>query len=219
LLNDLGLITPLASDLDSALGTLLGPEETALNTVLALISPSLNIDNLISATSLETVLNKLTLGGGSTLDLTTMLGYLSVGSDTTALGSISELLGTLGITIPSTGDLSLGGLITDVLSELGKTVPSTGDLSLANLLSDLGVGGLNVGSLLNSVTLGDLLGDLGLSSLPLNLSDLGDLSNLTLDGLLGDLGLGDIANISVDNFGGLVTELAEVIPQQILASI
>ena len=98
-------------------------------------------------------------------------------------------------------------------------MPSTGDLSLANLLPDLGVGGLNVGSLLNSVTLGDLLGDLGLSNLPLNLSDLGDLSNLTLDGLLGDLGLGDIANISVDNFGGLVTELAEVIPQQILASI
>jgi hypothetical protein len=48
---------------------------------------------------------------------------------------------------------------------------------------------------------------------------LGDLSNLTLDGLLGHLGLGDIANISVDNFGGLVTELAEVIPQQILASV
>ncbi len=83
------------------------------------------------------------------MDLTTLLGYLGVGSDTTALGSISELLGTLGITIPSTGDLSLSGLITDVLSELGKTVPSTGDLSLANLLSDLGVGGLNVGSLLN----------------------------------------------------------------------
>jgi hypothetical protein len=82
-LNDLDLITHLASDLDSALGTLLGPEETALNTVLALISPSLNIDNLIGATSLETVMNKLTLGGGSTLDLTTLLGYLGVGSDTT----------------------------------------------------------------------------------------------------------------------------------------
>jgi len=66
-----------ASDLDSALGTLLGPEETALNTVLALISPSLNIDNLIGATSLETVMNKLTLGGGSTLDLTTLLGDLA----------------------------------------------------------------------------------------------------------------------------------------------
>ncbi len=92
------------------------------------------------------------------MDPTTLLGYLGVGSDTTALGNISELLGTLGITIPLTGDLSLSGLITDVLSELGKTVPSTGDLSLANLLSDLGVGGLNVGSLLNSVTLGDPAG-------------------------------------------------------------
>lgn len=219
LLNDLGLITPLASDLDSALGTLLGPEATALNTVLALISPGLSISNLISGINLETVLNNLTLGNGSTLDLTTLLGFLGVGGDTTALGSISELLGTLGITIPSTGDLSLSGLITDVLSELGKTVPSTGDISLQTLLTDLGVGGLSVGSLLNTVTLGDLLGDLGLSNLPLDLSNLGDLSNLTLDGLLGDLGLGDIANISVDNFGGLVTELAEVIPQQILNAI
>jgi hypothetical protein len=59
--NDLGLITTLASDLDSALGALLGPEETALNTVLA--SPSLNIDNRISATSLETVLNNLLYSG------------------------------------------------------------------------------------------------------------------------------------------------------------
>jgi hypothetical protein len=48
---------------------------------------------------------------------------------------------------------------------------------------------------------------------------LADLSNLTLDGLLGDLGLGDIANISVDNFGGLVTELADTVPAQILAAL
>jgi hypothetical protein len=69
------------------------------------------------------------------------------------------------------------------------------------------------------VNLGDLLGDLGLSNLPLNLSDLGDLSNLTLGGLLGDLGLGDVANISVQPIGGLVTELVDVVPQQILQAL
>jgi hypothetical protein len=219
LLNDLGLITPLAGDLNSALSTLLGPEATALDAVLKLISPSLNITNLLTSANLETTLNDLTLGNGSSLSLTTLLTDLGVGSNTTALGTISELLGTLGITVPSTGDLSLSGLITDVLTELGKTVPSTGDISLATLLGDLGVGGLDVTSLLNTVNLGDLLGDLGLSNLPLDLSNLGDLSNLTLDGLLGDLGLGDIANIQVDTFGGLAALLAETIPQQILNSI
>jgi hypothetical protein len=48
---------------------------------------------------------------------------------------------------------------------------------------------------------------------------LGDLSNLTLSGLLGDLGLGDLATVSVDPFGGLITELVDTVPQQILAAI
>jgi hypothetical protein len=78
----------------------------------------------------------------------------------------------------------------------------------------------NITSTLNSaLNLGDLLNELGLSTLPLNLSDLGDLSNLTLGDLLGDLGLGDLANVTVDPFGGLITELVDTVPQQILAAL
>jgi hypothetical protein len=223
LLNDLGLITPLANDLDKALGTLLsGPEATALNDALSLITPGLNISNLISGVNLENVLNNLTLGNGGTLDLTTLLNDLGVGGNTTALGTISELLGTLGIKIPSTGDLSLSNVITDVLTELGKTVPSTGDLSLSTLLGDLGIDP-NVGSLLDTVNLGQLLTDLGLNNTLLTglpgILDLGDLSNLNLDGLLGDLGLGDLANITVEPFGGLITELVDTVPAQILTAL
>ncbi|MBV8863215.1 MAG: hypothetical protein JO259_15370, partial [Mycobacterium sp.] len=61
--------------------------------------------------------------------------------------------------------------------------------------------------------------DLGISSLPLNLADLGNLTNLTLDDLLGDLGLGNLADVSVNPLGGLVTELVDTVPQQILAAI
>jgi hypothetical protein len=222
LLNDLGLITPLASDLDKALGTLLGPEATALNDALSLITPGLSISNLISGVNLETVLNGLTLGNGGSLNLTSLLTDLGVGTNTTALGTISELLGTLGIKIPSTGDLSLSNVISDVLTELGKTVPSTGDLSLSTLLGDLGIDP-NVGSLLDTVNLGQLLTDLGLNNTLLTglpgILDLGDLSNLNLDGLLGDLGLGDLANITVEPFGGLITELVDTVPAQILAAL
>jgi hypothetical protein len=220
LLNDLGLISPLATDLNSVIGTLLGPEETALNTILSTLH--LSISDLVSTTGLTDALNELTLGNGGTLDLTTLLNDLGVGGNTTALGGISELLSTLGITIPSTGDLSLSNVITDVLTELGKAVPSTGDLSLSTLLGDLGLD-TNVGSLLNTVDLGQLLTDLGLNNTLLTglpgVLDLGDLSNLNLDGLLGDLGLGDLANITVDPFGGLITELVDTVPQQILAAL
>jgi hypothetical protein len=222
LLGDLGLLTPIVSGLNSTLDTLLGPVSALLNPVLETISPSLSITNLVSLSGLEGVLNNLTLGNGGTLDLTTLLNDLGVGGNTTALGGISELLSTLGITIPSTGDLSLSNVITDVLTELGKAVPSTGDLSLSTLLGDLGLD-TNVGSLLNTVDLGQLLTDLGLNNTLLTglpgVLDLGDLSNLNLDGLLGDLGLGDLANITVDPFGGLITELVDTVPQQILAAL
>ena len=42
---------------------------------------------------------------------------------------------------------------------------------------------------------------------------------LTLSDLLGDLGVGDLASISVDPFGGLITELVDTVPQQILAAL
>jgi hypothetical protein len=222
LLGDLGLLTPIVTGLNSTLDTLLGPVGALLNPILETISPSLSITNLVSLTGLEGVVNGLTLGNGGSLSLTSLLTDLGIGNNTTALGSISELLSTLGITVPSTGDLSLSGLITDVLSELGKTVPSTGDLSLSTLLGDLGIDP-NVGSLLDTVNLGTLLSDLGLNDTLLTglpgILDLGDLSNLNLDGLLGDLGLGDLANITVDPFGGLITELVDTVPAQILAAL
>jgi hypothetical protein len=72
---------------------------------------------------------------------------------------------------------------------------------------------------LNGVTLGGLLGDLGLNNLPLDLGSLGDTSGLTLDSLLGDLGVGDLASITVDTFGGLITELVDTVPEQILGGL
>jgi hypothetical protein len=43
--------------------------------------------------------------------------------------------------------------------------------------------------------------------------------HLTLGGLLGDLGLGDLATVSVDPLGGLINELVDTVPQQILAAL
>jgi hypothetical protein len=54
---------------------------------------------------------------------------------------------------------------------------------------------------------------------PLDLGSLGDTSGLTLDGLLGDLGVGDLASITVDPFGGLITELVDTVPEQILGGL
>jgi hypothetical protein len=227
LLDKLDLISPLATDLNSVLSTLLGPEETLVNDALALIPPlnTLSISNLVSTAGLTQALNDLTLGNGGSLSLTTLLGDLGLGSTSTGdLGSITTLLGDLGITLPSTNDLTITGLITDVLSELNKSIPATGDISLASLLTDLGgatnsILDANVGTLLNGLNLGGLLGDLGLSNLPLDLSNLGDLSGLNLGDLLGDLGLGDLANVSVEPLGGFDTLLVDLVPQQILASL
>ncbi len=93
---------------------------------------------------------------------------------------------------------------------------------------------------LNDITLGTLLTDdtttspacsptsawtpswvgSNLSNVPIDLGSLGDLSNLTLAwDLLGDLGLGNLADVTVSPFGGLITELVDIVPQQILASL
>jgi hypothetical protein len=222
LLGDLNLITPLAGDLNGVLNTLLGPEATLLNAALKLIDPNLNITNIVSAAGLTSALNELTLGSGEsggTLSLTQLLTDLGLGSTSTGdLGSITTLLGDLGITLPSTSDLTISSLITDVLHELNVSIPSTGDLSLSTLLGDLGIDP-NVGTLLDTVTLGGLLTDLGISGDLLNLGDLGNLTNLDLSGLLGDLGLGDLATVTIDPFGGLITELVDTVPGQILAAL
>ena len=197
-LQNLGLLTGLVTDLNGVLGGVFGSVGAPI--LAALQALGIDVNSLLTVNSLETALNTETVGsllGGQTLN-----------------DSLSNILSALGVDNVTPSGLTVGGLLQDLGFAAG-----TGDLSLSQLLGDLGVGGLDVGSLLNTVDLGTLLGDLGLSNLPLDLSNLGDLTNLTLGGLLGDLGLGNIANITVDNFGGLITQLAEVIPQQILASL
>jgi hypothetical protein len=212
LLGDLGLGSDtLTTLLENAATHLGGSTATLIDTLLALPG----VETILNQLNLGELVSGLTLGNGGSLSLDTLLGDFGVdlpSSTELANTDIADVLTSLGVALP--GNLTIGTLLQD----LGFS-SATGDLSLSQLLGDLGAGGLNVGSLLDTVNLGDLLNDLGLSNLPLDLSNLGDLSNLTLDGLLGDLGLGDIANIQVDTFGGLAALLAETIPQQILNSI
>jgi hypothetical protein len=228
------LATLLSNTITTSLGSILAG---AVNAALGTLAPPLSISDLVDPTDLATALdsvklstlvNDLTLGSGlpsGDLSLTQLLTDLGLGSTSTGdLGSITTLLGDLGISLPSTGPLTIADLITDVLKELGLPIPATGDITLASLLTDLGgvtnsILDTNVGSLLNTLDLGTLLNDLGLSSLPLNLSNLGDLSGLNLGDLLGDLGLGDLANVSVEPLGGFDTLLADVVPQQVLAAL
>jgi hypothetical protein len=196
-LSNLNLLQPLLTGINDVLSGVLGPLSGALNPIL--MGLGLNTGDLLSLTGLEDALNADTVGsllGGQSIDAT-----------------VSTLLGDLGVSVPTDG-LTIGGILTDL-----GAAGTTGDLTLGGLLTDLGVGTDGVSGLLNTVNLGDLLGDLGLSDTALNLSNLGDISGLTVDGLLGDLGLGDVGVISIDGIGGLETLLADVIPQQILASL
>lgn len=188
------LLSTLLGDLNSTLAGILN----AVPGVGALLGPLLN--NVLSSSQLETVLNNFTLGQ--------LLGGQSIND------SLSSILTALGVNGVTPSGLTIGGL----LSALGFS-GATGDLSLSQLLGDLNLENLSVGSLLNGVTLGDLLNDLGVAALPVDLTNLGDLSGLTLGGLLGDLGLGDLATVSVDPIGGLVTELVDTVPQQILTAL
>jgi hypothetical protein len=226
-------IADLAGVLNTAISGPLSGVATELNTILGTLG--LSVSDLLSTSSLTTALdnvslsslvNALTLGSGSPsgdLSLTQLLTDLGLNNTTGDLGPITTLLGDLGIPIPS-GDLTISSLITDVLNQLGLPIPATGDITLASLLTELGgltnsILDTNVGSLLNTLDLGTLLNDLGLSSLPLDLSNLGDLSGLNLGDLLGDLGLGDLANVSVEPLGGFDTLLVDLVPQQILAAL
>ena len=197
-LSNLGLLQGVLTSLNGVLGTVLN--NPAVLAALALLG--LTPGTLLNLTNLENALNGDTVGsllGGQTLN--------------EGLSNILTALGVGGVT-PS--GLTIGGLLQD----LGFS-SSTGNLTLGGLLTDLGnpILGLNITDLLNGLNLGQLLNDLGLSNLPLDLANLGTVSNLTLGELLGDLGLGDLANVSVAPIGGLVTELVDVVPQQILAAL
>lgn len=197
-LSNLGLLAPLFNSLNGVLSGVLGPVAGLLNPILGTIG--LNTSNLLSLSSLTSELNDISIGqllGGQTLN-----------------DSLANILGALGVSDITPTDLS----VADLLEGLGFPA-TTGDLSLTGLLDNLGAGGLQITDLLNTIDLNTLLGDLGLSDYALDLSNLGDLTNLTIGGLLGDLGLGDIATIDIDGFGGLITQLVDTIPQQILAAL
>jgi hypothetical protein len=213
LLDGLGLGTFLDEGLGTVLGSpavdLLSDVLGGLNSTLAgvlnavpgvglLLGPLIN--DLLNPTTLAAALNTVTIGD--------LLDGQSI--DTT----VSALLSDFGVTVPN--DLTIGG----ILEGLGAP-SSIGDLTLGGLLGGLSLDNIDLTQFLNGLdlNLGDLLSGLGLSDLPLDISNLGDLTDLTLSGLLGDLGLGDIAMINIDGFGGLGTLLADVIPQQILAAL
>jgi len=202
------------------LGTLLSDAEplvpAPVATVIATLLATPLVEGLLNQVNLGDLLSSLKLGNGGSLSLDTLLGDLGISLPSSMVldnTTIAEVLASLGIKLP--GDLTIGG----VLGDLGFS-SATGDLTLGGLLSDLGnpFGLLNITDLLNGLNLGNLLSDLNLSNLPLDLGNL-DLSTLNLGDLLGDLGLGNLATVSVEPFGGLATELVDVVPQQILAAL
>jgi hypothetical protein len=197
-------INPDLSILNEGLGSLLTTGQT--DSILAVLT-SLGIPSIVSG-DLTQALNAVSLGS--------LLGITNTSDD-----NLAGLLAALGINNDTGSDVTVGTLLTD----LGFP-SSTGDLTLSQLLGDLvntsSLDPLNLNitdALNNTLDLGHLLSALGLSSLPLNLSDLGDLSGLNLDGLLGDLGLGNLADVTVSPLGGLITELVDTVPQQILAAL
>jgi hypothetical protein len=202
-LSNLGLLQGVLTDVSGVLNAIPGLSG-------ALTALGLTPSDLLSLSNLESALNGT---AANPIDVGDLLGGQTLNE---ALSKILTALGTnvTGATPPDT--LTLG----DILNALGFS-SSTGDLTLGGLLSDLGnpFGALNITDLLNGLNLGQLLGDLGLSNLPVDLSNLGDLSGLTVSQLLGDLGLGDLATVSVQPIGGLVTELVDTVPQQILTAL
>jgi hypothetical protein len=196
-LNDLGLLQGVLTDLNNTIGGALNNPAV----VSLLTSLGLNPNSLLTLTELQNALNSEGVVGD-------LLGGQTLNE------SLANILTALGVSNVTPSGLTIGNL----LEALGFS-SATGDLSLSQLLNDLGVNGLNVGSLLNTVDLGQLLNDLGISNVQLDLSHLVDLSNLTLGGLLSALNLGDLASISVEPFGGMITELVDVVPQQILTAL
>ena len=211
----------------------LAPEQTA--------TVDVNLTDLLNALGL----GDLNLGN---LDLSSLLGQLGLGNldlgqlfnDLQLNGSpLSDAgLGTLLADGPNGGITTLGELLsflglgslstetlTTALTNAGLLTGALDTPAVVALLNNIDLGTLlgldtNItGTLNTALNVGDLLTALDLSNLPLNLSDLGDLSNLTLADLLGDLGLGNLADVSVSPLGGLITELVDTVPQQILAAL
>lgn len=210
----------------------LAPEQSATVDInLADLVNALGLGNLdLTNLNLSDLLSQIGLGNLTVGKLVDDLGLGADGLGTilkdggvTTLGGLLNLLG-LGSLDEGLGTaLSNAGLLSGIVTDLGIVLPignvetelNTAVPSLVGLLAD----GSNITNLLNGVSLDTLLGDLNLSGLPIDLSSLTGLTIPTLDELLGDLGLGNLVDVTVNPLGGLITELVDTVPQQILASI
>ncbi|MBV9722585.1 MAG: hypothetical protein JO082_11810 [Mycobacterium sp.] len=217
---------------------ILAPEQTAsVDINLTDLLNALGLGNLdLSSLNLSDLLSQLGLGHLTIGQLFTDLNLSSDGlgtlladgsSNITTLGGLWDFLGLGGLTEGLGTALNNAGLLSGLVTDLGNLVPlatletALNNISLGTLLGD---NTTDITTLLNNtLNLGDLLSALGLSDVQLSglpgILDLGNLSNLTLADLLGDLGLGNLADVSVSPLGGLVTELVDTVPQQILAAI
>ena len=213
-LNDLGLGNLDLTNILSTLGLDVNLNSLSLDTVLSVF----HIDSTIS-TGLSGLLNELLGSDAFTSEgLGSVLATLPTSLIDGVLGPLNTTLGTA--LDPLLSDPVLGPLLTTALSGLGLNFDSLLDAS--NL--EAALNGITIGDLLGTgpsidATVSTLLGDLGLSNLPLDLSNLGDLSGLNLGQLIGDLGLGDLANVGVEPLGGFDTLLVDLVPQQILAAL
>jgi hypothetical protein len=205
---------------------LLAPEQTLTADLnLTELLNALGLGNLdLSNLDLSSLLSQLGLGhltlGGLVSDLNLGnegLGTLLSNAGITSLGGLSTLLGLDNLNLGLGTALNDAGLLTGVL-DTPIILAALNAIDLGTLLGD---NTTSITSVLNSAVpnLSTLLTDLDLSNLPIDLSSLTGLLTPTLDALLGDLGLGDLADVTVTPFGGLITELVDTVPAQIFAAI
>jgi hypothetical protein len=206
---------------------LLAPEQSlSVDLNLTELLNALGLGNIdLTNLDLSSLLSQLGLGdltlGGLVSDLNLGdegLGTLLANAGITSLGGLSTLLGLDNLNLGLGDALNDAGLLTGVL-DTPIILAALNDISVGTLLGDDTT--TSITSALNSAVpnLSTLLTDLDLSNLPIDLSSLTGLLTPTLDDLLGDLGLGNLADVTVTPFGGLITELVDTVPAQILAAL
>ena len=206
---------------------LLAPEQSlSVDLNLTDLLNALGLGNLdLSNLDLSSLLRQLGLGhltlGGLVGDLNLGdegLGTILSNAGITSLGGLSTLLGLDNLNLGLGDALNDAGLLTGIL-DTTAIKDALNLVSLGTLLGDDTT--TSITSALNGAVpnLSTLLTELDLSNLPIDLSSLTGLLTPTLDALLGDLGLGNLADVTVTPFGGLITELVDTVPGQILAAL
>src|SRR3984957_794250 len=206
---------------------LLAPEQSlSVDLNLTDLLNALGLGNLdLSNLDLSSLLSQLGLGhltlGGLVGDLNLGdegLGTILSNAGITSLGGLSTLLGLDNLNLGLGDALNDAGLLTGIL-DTTAIKDALNLVSLGTLLGDDTT--TSITSALNGAVpnLSTLLTELDLSNLPIDLSSLTGLLTPTLDALLGDLGLGNLADVTVTPFGGLLTELVDTVPAQILTAI